>query len=104
MSRSRSHPFEALETSLNALQMLAEAQMVIGMRMMGMAGLWAVAPGENARMVAEKAPAFSEAGAAAWGAALSGARPDQVMAAWLKPISRRTRANSRRLSKRGPGR
>ena len=98
---SRHHGLNAFRTVLDATQLLAEAQMVIGMRMMGVAGLWSVTPTETARMMSEKMPAFSEANLAAFSAAISGRRPDEVAAAWLKPISRRTRANSRRLSRRG---
>ncbi|RVW00036.1 antifreeze protein [Mesobaculum littorinae] len=82
--------------------MMAEAQMVVGLRCLGLAGVWAVAPGETQRMVSEKAPVFAQAGQDAWAKALSGARPDEVMAAWLRPISRKTHANSVRLAKRGP--
>ncbi|MGR3757015.1 MAG: antifreeze protein, partial [Tranquillimonas sp.] len=74
---------------------------VIGMRMIVVAGLWYVTPTDTDRMIIEKMKDFSEANLAAFSAAISGRRPDEVAAAWLKPISRRTRANSRRLSRRG---
>ncbi len=80
--------------------MLADANMVIGMRMLGMAGGWPVAPSENARMVHEKWPAFVDAGGAAISAAMKGKRPDQIADAALKPIGRKTRANAKRLAKR----
>lgn len=81
-------------------RMLGEANAVIGYRLLGMAGLWPVAPSETMRMTLEKAPAFAAAQMAAWQAVLSGSSPDRVMAAWLRPIGRRTRANQRRLARR----
>lgn len=85
---------------LQTSAMLAEAQTVIMLRMWGMAGLWPVAPGENARMFAEKWPAFVLAANAAGAAAMAGGDPARVAAAALHPIRRRTRANSRRLVRR----
>lgn len=77
----------------------AEASMVMGMRMMGMAGLWAVRPDETTRMISEKAPAFAESAVAATAAAMRGQRPDQIAIAGLAPLTRAARANRRRLSK-----
>lgn len=79
--------------------LMVEAQMVVTYRTWGMLGLWAVAPGENQRMVAEKGPAFVEASLAASRAAMSGRRPDEVAAAWIRPLRRKTRANARRLGR-----
>ncbi len=64
-----------------------------------MLGLWAVAPGENNRMVAEKAPAFAEAAIIASQAAMAGRRPDEIMGVWVKSLRRKTRSNARRLRK-----
>ncbi len=94
-------PFAVFRTGMAVGLMLAEAQQVIALRVMGMAGIWAVAPGENHRMVSEKLPAMVEAGQAAMMAAMTGAGPDQVAAAWVKPVGKRTRANARRLYRRG---
>ena len=82
--------------------MVAEAQMVIAMRMLGGAGFWNVDGFENIRMVAEKAGAFVEAGHAASAAVWSGHGPAATSFAVLKPIRKRTRSNVRRLSRRGP--
>ena len=81
---------------------MAEAQAVIAMRMLGSMGLWSVTPAENSRMVSEKVSAMGQSMQAATQAMLSGARPDQITAAAIKPIRRKTRANARRLGKRGP--
>lgn len=79
-----------------------EARAVIAMRLWGMAGLWAVAPSENRRMVSEKAAAFTRSGTAAVQATLKGQSPAQIVDASLRPIRRKTRSNVRRLSRRGP--
>jgi hypothetical protein len=83
--------------------MLTEANMVIGMRVIGMNGIWRVTPGENRRMIHEKLAASSESGHAKSRAALTGGSPVAIAVAGLKPIRRRTLANVQRLAKRGPG-
>jgi len=40
---------------------IAEAQAVVAMRMMGMAGVWSVTPAEDARMMSEKVQALTRA-------------------------------------------
>ncbi len=95
-------PADLMRTGVAFWTLMAETQAVVAYRMMGMAGMWAVAPSENARMVSEKAPAFADAMLAGSRAAMTGKRPDQVMEAAMRPLGRKTRSNSRRLSKRGP--
>ena len=82
--------------------MLAEAQMVIAMRMMGMAGGWKVGRDENNTMVSEKTAAMLASQQAVGRAMLAGASPQGVALAALKPIRAKTRANARRLSQGGP--
>lgn len=81
-------------------QIAIESQLVIGMRVAGMMGLISQAPGEPYRMVAEKQAAVSESLFAAATAAYRGVSPDRVMAAALRPYGKRTRANSKRLTKK----
>ena len=95
-------PFALARTGMGFTMLAWETQLVMTMRIMGMAGLWSVVPTENARMVSEKAPAFAEAARAAGAAAIAGHRPDEVAAAWARPLRRRTSANARRLTRRGP--
>lgn len=83
--------------------MLAEAQAVIAMRMMGLAGFWAVHPSESLRMIAEKPAAYARAAEAAGRAAFAGKAPHEIAGAALRPVRRKTRANSRRLVRKGPG-
>ena len=98
-----STPAELVRLGLRASMMMAEAQMVVGMRMMGMFGLWRVTRSKNDRMLTEKVVAMQAMGRAATNAALSGKSPAAVMDQALTPIQRRTSANARRLGKRGPG-
>jgi hypothetical protein len=83
-------------------QLMLETQMVMTYRILGLAGLWTVNKSENRRMVAEKAPAFIKASQAASAAAARGARPDEVVAAWVQPLRRATSSNAKRLGKSGP--
>ncbi len=83
--------------------MMAEANMVVLMRMWGIAGFWNVTPRESTRMVAEKAAAAQASALAAARAAGRGASPVAVASAALKPVRARTRSNVARLAKRGPG-
>ena len=88
----------------NAMELgyvMAEAQAVIAMRLLGMAGVWSVTTTEDRRMVSEKVHALTKAGTEAGKVALRGGTPDQIAAAAIKPIRRTTRANARRLGKRG---
>ncbi len=96
-------PAQMISLSLKTGMMLAEAQMVIGMRMLGMIGVWRVTPSENARMSSEKVSALGQSAVAASQAALAGKPPALIAEAALKPIRRRTAANVKRLARRGPG-
>ena len=80
--------------------LMAEAQAVIAMRLLGMAGFWSVTPQEDARMVSEKIEALTRSGTDAATVALAGGRPDQIVAAAIRPIRRKTRANFKRLGRR----
>ena len=91
--------FDLMKPSVEAGMMLAEAQMVIAMRMFGMAGLVPMSPREPTRMVQEKAEAMMQASKAASRAMMSGGGAASVAMAALKPVRRRTRANVKRLTK-----
>ena len=88
-----------MDNAIGTMRMMAEAQVVIAYRMLGMGGFLPSSPSENYRMTFEKAPAFAEAQQGAMVAMMSGASPDKIAAAWLKPIGVKTRSNQRRLSK-----
>ncbi|WP_394151906.1 antifreeze protein [Loktanella salsilacus] len=95
-------PLDLFKTQMEVGMMLAEAQSVIAMRMMGWGGLWSVATSENDRMVSEKTEAIMMSMQGAALAAMSGKRPDEIMNAAVKPLRQKTRANAKRLGKRGP--
>lgn len=82
-----------IETGL----MLAEAQIVIGLRMAGLAGLWPLLPDESVRMLTEKVEASHASATAAIQAGMEGATAGEVAMAALAPLRSRTHANARRL-------
>jgi uncharacterized membrane protein len=96
-------PSEAMRLAMQSGMMLAEANMVIAMRLMGMGGMWRVTPAETARMVKEKTDAAVASGQAMGRAMAAGHGPAKVALAGLKPVRAKTRANASRLAKRGPG-
>lgn len=94
---------EAMRLAMQSGMMIAEANMVIAMRLMGMGGMWRVTPSENARMVQEKSDAAIASGAAISRAIMAGHSPAKVALAGMKPVRDKTRANVTRLAKRGLG-
>lgn len=95
----RLSPFDLWLTAARFACMATEAQAVVAMRVLGMAGLWSVTPAETARMMREKAVNFplaiEQATRAAW-------KGDDPFDAALGPLHRQTRANALRLARRGP--
>ncbi|MFC0200194.1 antibiotic ABC transporter [Paracoccus rhizosphaerae] len=91
-------PAAQMRLATQFARMAIEANMVIGLRMAGMMGLMAQAPGEPFRMVAEKQAAVSESLFAMAQAGMRGHSTERLLSAGLRPYGRRTRANSRRLS------
>lgn len=88
----------------NAFQvgfMMAEANSVIAMRTLGMMGIWSVTPSEDGRMISEKVHAMAKAQSDATRVAMNGGSFDEIAAAAIKPIRNKTRANAKRLGKRG---
>lgn len=96
------NPVKAWQNAMQVGFVMAEAQMVIGMRVMGFAGLWSVSPSENSRMISEKVNAIAKSSADASRTALRGGSADAIAAAAIKPIRRATRSNQKRLTRRGP--
>ncbi|KHQ55033.1 hypothetical protein [Mameliella alba] len=95
----RLSPFDLWLTASRFACMAAEAQTVVAMRVLGMAGLWSVTPSETARMMREKVVNFPLAMEQATRAAWKGEDP---LGAALAPLHRQTRANALRLARRGP--
>ncbi len=92
-------PFDLIRPGILMAQMMAEANLVIALRMWGMAGAWKMAPGEKQRMMTEKVSAAQASGRAMTKAAMAGATPGEVASAGLAPVRRRTRANAERLTR-----
>lgn len=91
---------ELWRLQMRTARMMAEAQLVIGIRMLGMAGIVPSDAGETGRMVREKQAAFARSGMAMAGAMMTGKSPLQASGRGLTPIARTTRANAKRLTKR----
>ena len=94
---------DALRLAMQSSMMIAEANMVIAMRLMGMGGMWRVTPAENSRMIKEKSDAAVASAAAMARAMMAGQNPAKVALAGIKPARDKTRANAIRLAKRGLG-
>jgi len=92
-------PMDLVIAGFRAWQMQAQSAAIIGMRVAGMAGLWAMPPSETIRMVTEKQAAFTEAGRKMTVAFMQGAAPLAIYSAGLAPIGRKTKANRRRLAR-----
>ncbi|MBC9248252.1 antibiotic ABC transporter [Paracoccus sp. 11-3] len=94
-------PADAMRVWAQVTRLAIESQMVIGLRVAGMMGVISQSPGEPFRMVAEKHAAASESLFAIARSAGRGDSADRMISAALRPYGRRTRANSRRLIRRG---
>ena len=94
------NPFDYWRASLEAGRIMAESQLVIGLRLAGLAGLWPMGQAETGRMLAEKIAAGQQAGAAALRAGLAGGSLPEIALAAMKPVGRRTRANALRLTRK----
>jgi hypothetical protein len=95
-------PLDYWLLGMRTARIMVEAQVVISLRLLGLAGAWPVAPSEATRMIHEKGPAFLRAAGNATASAMKGRRPDQIAGAGLRPIGEKTRTNARRLAKRSP--
>lgn len=93
--------FDLSPLVLPSLELLAEAQMVVAMRLAGLVGLWPVEITETQRMFAEKGPALIGAATDAQTAAMAGRRLDEIVIAAITTLTGTARANRLRLSARG---
>ncbi|SPH17384.1 hypothetical protein DEA8626_00902 [Defluviimonas aquaemixtae] len=94
-------PFEFWRAAFLMGTIAVEAQVVIAMRLFGLAGMWHLGPSERRRMVAEKRAAIGDAWIASGRAALAGRGPFAQAGAALAPVRRRTKANRKRLTRKG---
>lgn len=95
--------FDFIRPAMEASKIMAEAQVVIGLRVAGMAGFWPMGRAENDRMVSEKMVASVDvAGAVMRSAMAGGSLPDIAIAA-MRPVRGKTKSNVRRLSRKVRG-
>lgn len=87
------------KTWFDSMLFAGEAQAVIALRMMRLAGGGALANAEAQRMVTEKLAAVAAAQAAAGLALATGQSPKVAMRRAMTPIRKRMRANRRRLGR-----
>ena len=96
-------PFDFMAPALEASHIMAESQMVIGMRLAGMAGLWPMAKSETERMLAEKLAAGMDSAHAALRSGMAGGNISEMAMAAMKPVRAKTRANAKRLQRNVTG-
>ena len=92
-------PEQMMKLNASVSTLMMDSQAVMSLRMMGMMGAIPTDNDEATKMVSEKAPAFAEAMTALTQAALSGYRPDQIIAAGMEPLQREVSSNRDRLTK-----
>ncbi|ETX30176.1 antifreeze protein [Roseivivax isoporae] len=90
-------PFMRAYTAWFALAF--ETQMVVMTRTAGLVGLGPLPRGEAYRMTAEKLPAFIDSGQKLGMAMMRGAPPAALFGIWSAPLTRKARANRRRLAR-----
>jgi hypothetical protein len=88
-----------LALSFQAARLGWEAQTVLALRFMRLAGGGAAGHAEARRMVTEKVTAFTEAHTAATAVAVTGGNAPAVTRKVMTVYKKRVRANRRRLSK-----
>lgn len=93
------NPFAMMTLNMQMTSLMCEAQTVVALRVMGMSGAIPARKDENSRMINEKPTAMIDAYAAGTKAALAGKSPDQIMSAAMAPLSRKVKANRKRLMK-----
>lgn len=90
-------PISMWAASLEGAFLSAEVLSVVMLRTLSMSGLRPMEPAEPLRMFLEKPPAFAASGVAAWQAATSGLRADQICAVYMRHLRQEVRSNSDRL-------
>jgi hypothetical protein len=101
MASRSTTPFSLMLTALETSRMLSEANAVMGMRFLGMAGLWNVGPSEYTAMIFEKQRAFSRSASAMGREIMAGSSVETIYKAGTAPVRRKTAQNYRRLSRNG---
>ncbi len=97
-----STPLDLMTLGFEAARLGVEAQSVIGLRTLGMAGLWNTPFDENYRMVVEKQGTFLKAGCEAVEDMVSGQDPVATARRAVATLDVATSENRQRLTARGP--
>lgn len=93
------NPFAMLNLQAQMTALALDTQAVMALRLMAMSGAIPARRGENDRMVNEKAPAMADAYAAATKAVMAGKSADMIISAAIAPLTKKVRANRKRLMK-----
>ncbi len=96
-------PMDFIAPALEASQIMAESQMVIGMRLAGMAGPWPMSETETDRMLSEKLSAGMDSAHAALRSGMAGGNLSEMAMAAMQPVRAKTRANAKRLQRKVTG-
>ncbi len=94
-------PFGYWKTLSDVTRTAIDSQSVIMMRTLGMAGLWNSSSNENHMMIREKQAAAIKSATNVALAIGQGKSPAEITQSAIKPYKQKTRANSKRLQKRG---
>ncbi|WGW03542.1 antifreeze protein [Tropicibacter oceani] len=89
-----------MQTASAVMGLALDAQSVVNLRLMGLAGLRPSPRGECWRMIQEKPQAFWAAGLAWQKALLAGGDWHAQTQAATRPLARKARSNHRRLARR----
>jgi hypothetical protein len=96
-----SNVFDCLSAAARFCHLGVEAQNVITLRVMGLAGVWNTPIDESWRMMAEKPKTFIASGNEGAAAILAGKSAEKVVSATLEPLQQAARDNRLRLEDRG---
>ncbi|GLS87230.1 hypothetical protein GCM10010873_22040 [Cypionkella aquatica] len=93
-------PFDFMAPALEASQIMVESQLVIGLRLAGMAGFWPMSAAEQDRMMTEKLSAGMDSAQAALRIGMAGGTISDMVMAAMKPVRAKTSANAKRLQRK----
>jgi hypothetical protein len=93
-------PFNLMRPAMEASSIMAESQLVIGLRVAGMAGFWPMGKAETNRMVSEKMAAGVDSAQAMLRSGMAGGSLSDMAMAAMKPVRQKTKSNARRLTRK----
>jgi hypothetical protein len=93
-------PFNLMRPAMEATSIMAESNVVIGLRVAGMAGFWPMGQAETTRMVSEKMAAGVDSAHAMLKSGMAGGSLSDMAMAAMKPVRQKTKSNARRLTRK----